>query len=939
MTISELSHKCEQLLELACVSQNRGDQTSQLARPDNHDGLKREQGRFKVWASNLGALQESSSGSSLDSRLQAAPKARAAIINVLEGLVEAVETVIAISKGELPNRDAPAEMMDEVGLGGATTEMDELRLDIRSSITDLFRYSVLLRRHNPRGREKPSGNNAPEADSSLDVRHAIDMFPKTRERPWLAERLGNANAKRREYIQFRQKHQQRSQPKQLNTQPQPLADSPAGDYVSTKATTKATTYREPDGSVILPDEVPGGSNRSMTTTGTSFLVIEGDDGADEPGILDLERITFKGIELKFGDFIECPLCRTIQNFRKDSDWRFVSSRCEWTLLLLTGDIELRRHVFADLQPYVCAFEGCSAPLFNTRREWFRHEMELHRREWHCPKCDAITNCQAELRAHLESSHAREMGKTRIEPMLNLTDRPIQHFGHDSCLLCDNWNPDPNETGSNALNFCKHVARHYQQLALSAIPVHIEGLEIKESSEIATEGFGGNLEMDLGETNTMPLVQLTRLTEMDPHSAALKQAEDLLIEKMTSMRQETQSAGRLHPSLLETTTMLSAIYQHKKLWAEAERVELEFLDDLRGIRPLSYHDFVKIVDSLAHLSEKQGRLVDAERWVRQALSTRQKVLGPKHPDSLLNMERLVHLCQEMDRLEEAESLQRQVLETRESVLGLEHPDTLSSMERLSRLCQKAGKLGETEELRARALARISSTQKPDSLETLLGMEKMALRCQEAGSLEEAEKLLKKVVQIRSWAQGPSHRDLWDLKEALASCYYDTSQLEQAAELEIEVLTAKRREWGDCADIIPHTRRLATLYWTIGKREEAEMFAKEAWHLSFRFHGANNLITMECQRLLASTYEGLGRFDNAEFHARAAFTASKALQGPEHPDTLEIMGMLAKILYVAGHPGEGIEVLEVCVDIGAEKLGPEDPRGKSHRALLERWKKAA
>ncbi|KAH6880725.1 hypothetical protein B0T10DRAFT_411738, partial [Thelonectria olida] len=429
-TLCELSQSCEQTFEHICADHGEANSSENL-----RDALEREQGRFRVWSRNIGALREPTSASSLDSRLRDAPK-----------------IAFEIMSGKLPNRTAAAETIDAGASEGSTTELEELTLDIRSSITDLFRYSIFLRRRQPYGRETPTGRESRAPDASLDVRHTIDLFPKLKDRPWLADRIGNSIAQRREYIRFRQIHQQKLQADAVH-----LANAPGVDTASTKA----TTYNETEGSVFVPEQIQATSSHSTRTNATSFLTVFNNDGTDEVGILDLERIIFKGVELRYDEFVECPLCRTIQKFRQNSDWR--------------------RHIFTDLQPYVCTFEGCSQGLFKTRHEWFRHEMDSHRREWHCPKCLTQVDTQARLRRHFEQRHARDMAKSQMEPLVNMCDRPIQRFGRDSCPLCSSWDSEP-DSASNSEAFCKHVARHLQQLALSAIPLNIEGLEIKEDNE-------------------------------------------------------------------------------------------------------------------------------------------------------------------------------------------------------------------------------------------------------------------------------------------------------------------------------------------------------------------------------------------------------------------------------------------------------------------------
>lgn len=60
---------------------------------------------------------------------------------------------------------------------------------------------------------------------------------------------------------------------------------------------------------------------------------------------------------------ECPLCFSVKNFTKPSDWS--------------------KHVHEDLQPFTCTFPTCPDPKsFKRKADWVRHENERHRQlEW------------------------------------------------------------------------------------------------------------------------------------------------------------------------------------------------------------------------------------------------------------------------------------------------------------------------------------------------------------------------------------------------------------------------------------------------------------------------------------------------------------------------------------------------------------------------------
>jgi hypothetical protein len=60
---------------------------------------------------------------------------------------------------------------------------------------------------------------------------------------------------------------------------------------------------------------------------------------------------------------------------------------------------------------------------------------------------------------------------------------------------------------------------------------------------------------------------------------------------------------------------------------------------------------------------------------------EKVLGPKHPNTLTNISNLGSVLNRQGRYKEAETMHQQALEGYEKVLGPEHPSTLTSVNNL------------------------------------------------------------------------------------------------------------------------------------------------------------------------------------------------------------------------------------------------------------------
>lgn len=188
----------------------------------------------------------------------------------------------------------------------------------------MFSLSILIRRQRPKGR-LPALDDYHPADQSPDISNVIDKFPKSRQLPWLAKRLGNATTQRRQLIQYRQLHRER-----LAKQNRQVATLDIGGDDSTTisgtvvASTFATTFEEGDfgyseeqlGSETMKNRI------SVLTSATSFLSV-GENESMGRRIPSLSDMILDGVQLDYGREFECPYCRTIHIVFDRFEWKYV----------------------------------------------------------------------------------------------------------------------------------------------------------------------------------------------------------------------------------------------------------------------------------------------------------------------------------------------------------------------------------------------------------------------------------------------------------------------------------------------------------------------------------------------------------------------------------------------------------------------------------------
>ena len=89
-------------------------------------------------------------------------------------------------------------------------------------------------------------------------------------------------------------------------------------------------------------------------------------------------------------------------------------------------------------------------------------------------------------------------------------------------------------------------------------------------------------------------------------------------------------------------------------------------------------WASVLNNASEYARKIGTMRDSEKMASQSMDTRNKILGPEHPETLRSMNNLASTYWNQGRYEEAEKLNVQVREAHKRILGPEHPHTLRSM---------------------------------------------------------------------------------------------------------------------------------------------------------------------------------------------------------------------------------------------------------------------
>lgn len=165
----------------------------------------------------------------------------------------------------------------------------------------------------------------------------------------------------------------------------------------------------------------------------------------------------------------------------------------------------RKHVFEDLRPYTCTFPGCSMfqQMFETRRGWFQHECQFHRRIWLCiDGCGQTFQTEILFEDHLKQEHLAISDQDR-DSLIEWRSVHPDPESMTACCLCGQEN-------IKLHRLKRHLGKHQQNLALFVLSAFYDPTKDEDSTT-------DSIESDEGEDTS---THEDELESKDPAAASL-----------------------------------------------------------------------------------------------------------------------------------------------------------------------------------------------------------------------------------------------------------------------------------------------------------------------------------------------------------------------------------------------------------------------------------
>lgn len=339
-----------------------------------------------------------------------------------------------VSDGDSSNTETESESGEGSSQSQGPSEMRQILTEVSEVVNCLYRLSMSVR--NPTGTQRyvKSAHIDTSFYEPYDLRYVEQKFPSAK--GYLVERLGKAISRRRQYLKYRETH--------------------AAKMAQRLDEENTTTVRsETTATALLVQRDPQEDSRSVSSE-SSY--------ATSTGSVQKSRMPSMPKEARAGLPFECPYCRTIEVVKNTHAWM--------------------KHVYKDLQPYMCTSENCATPheMYEGRRQWFNHELQKHRRSWRCHgHCNQLFTSEDALAKHVRKHLSGQYSDAQIPVLVAMWAGQTDMHAESPCPLCC-------ERVAGTMQLQKHLGRHLEEIALFALPS--EETESDEDSDSQSSSLGG-----------------------------------------------------------------------------------------------------------------------------------------------------------------------------------------------------------------------------------------------------------------------------------------------------------------------------------------------------------------------------------------------------------------------------------------------------------------
>ncbi len=367
--------------------------------------------------------------------------------------------------------------------------------------------------------------------------------------------------------------------------------------------------------------------------------------------------------------------------------------------------------------------------------------------------------------------------------------------------------------------------------------------------------------------------------------------------------------------------------------EAEKLLREVLATVRRLSGRESRETLVLVNSIAVLAHKQGRLEEAETLYRESLKIGEDVLGEDEPDTQISRMNLGGLLKERGRRDEARELLEESFAGIKSAFGDLHPKTGEAAWVMGGLHFDAGRFKEARPYLEECLAIRKKYEGAGSRGVADAGLKLATALMRLGDYRQAATLEQDAIAVLTPLDGPDSRSVIDARVRHANTLVPAGRTSEAEALFAALLEQCPRVLGEDDKLaVITTNSFAVLRMSQGRFAEAEPYLKLALERGRRAQGIDHIDTLATQYNQSCVLRELGRLDEAESVGRDVLARYERTIGSAHANLAVVRGSLGETLVKLGRHDEAQNEFERAVAVAKRALGAENPAFTNHARSL-------
>ena len=399
--------------------------------------------------------------------------------------------------------------------------------------------------------------------------------------------------------------------------------------------------------------------------------------------------------------------------------------------------------------------------------------------------------------------------------------------------------------------------------------------------------------------------------------------------LASFEAWSSESNREDTGVASAATRLASFLSQADLNAEAEVLTERALASRERVLGPDHPDVATSLNNLAMIRELQGRHEQSAALYKRALAISEKTLGPDHPELapiLNNLALNYHLFLKRDQ--QAEPLYKRALAVTEKALGPDHPNVAGALTSLATLYGDRGQHAQAEPLLKRALA-IREALSPDDPNVASSLDNLAGLYRMQGQFAQAELLLKRALAISEKALGPDHRNVAHSLNRLAELYFAQGQHAQAEPLQKRSLQFLERTLGpDHPEVATSLNVLGGICQALGQHAEAELLFKRALAIREKALGSDHPDVANSLNSLGGFHLARGQYAEAEPPFERALAMREKALGPHHPEVANCLNNLAALYCDQGQDARAEPLMRRVAQI---LFGDTQAKGRQHPQL--------